>query len=303
MSIINEIIRIKNAKLNIKSSIENKGVIVGDATIDTYAEKIDSIQSQPNLQEKEVTPTKELQEILPDEEYDGLSKVKVNKIPDEYIMPTGTKTFTNNGFYDVREISSAFVNVQSKTGSKTITKNGTYYAMADSLDGYNTVIVNVEASDDDGSRWFRLAGTVQDQGSIAVYLKEIPQIDTSKVKYMNSLFYNGKSIVKIPELDAHLVITVASAFTNCSMLRDFGGLLNFGQACGVNTAANSGIYKLDLSTCINLTYDSLMNVINKLYDIKTKGCKAQMLVLGTTNLAKLTAEEIAIASNKGWTVS
>ena len=46
-----------------------------------------------------------------------------------------------------------------------------------------------------------------------------------------------------------------------------------------------------------------MNIINGLYDIATKGCNTQSLTIGSTNVAKLTAEEIAIATNKGWTVS
>ena len=46
-----------------------------------------------------------------------------------------------------------------------------------------------------------------------------------------------------------------------------------------------------------------MNIINNLYDIKTKGCNPQGLVLGSINLAKLTSEEIAIATNKGFNVS
>ena len=46
-----------------------------------------------------------------------------------------------------------------------------------------------------------------------------------------------------------------------------------------------------------------MNVINNLYDIKTKGVKPQKLVLGTDNLAKLTEEERNIAVSKGWTLS
>ena len=38
-----------------------------------------------NMQEKEITPTKETQIVEPDKNYDGLKKVTVNKIPDEYI--------------------------------------------------------------------------------------------------------------------------------------------------------------------------------------------------------------------------
>lgn len=43
MSIANEIQRLQSAKANIKKAIEDKGVIVGDGTIDTYAEKIGEI--------------------------------------------------------------------------------------------------------------------------------------------------------------------------------------------------------------------------------------------------------------------
>lgn len=43
MSIANEIQRLQSAKADIKSAIEQKGVTVGDGTIDTYAEKISEI--------------------------------------------------------------------------------------------------------------------------------------------------------------------------------------------------------------------------------------------------------------------
>ncbi len=44
MSVASEITRLKTAKENIKSAIEQKGVTVGDGTIDTYAEKIGQIE-------------------------------------------------------------------------------------------------------------------------------------------------------------------------------------------------------------------------------------------------------------------
>ncbi len=43
MSIANEIQRLQSAKADIKAAIENKGITVGDGTIDTYAEKISEI--------------------------------------------------------------------------------------------------------------------------------------------------------------------------------------------------------------------------------------------------------------------
>ena len=44
MSVMSEIERIKNAKSALKTSIENKGVSVGDGLINTYAGKVDEIE-------------------------------------------------------------------------------------------------------------------------------------------------------------------------------------------------------------------------------------------------------------------
>ena len=98
-----------------------------------------------NLQEKEVTPTKEVQEIVADKTYDGLSKVTVQSIPNEYIVPSGEIEFTQNGTYDVTNKASAKVNIKEKIlGTKTITSNGTYKAIDDNLDGYSEVIADVQ---------------------------------------------------------------------------------------------------------------------------------------------------------------
>ena len=92
-------------------------------------------------------------------------------------------------------------------------------------------------------------------------------------------------------------------FGSCGRLANLGGLENLGQAYLTTAAANYNNYTLNLSSCSQLTHDSLMNVINNLYDIATKGCNTQKLQLGSTNLAKLTEDEIQIATAKGWTVS
>lgn len=135
------------------------------------------------------------------------------------------------------------------------------------------------------------------------YLKYVQDFDTSNVTNMYSMFQSCSNLITVPKLNASKVIVVSNIFGNCNNLTNLGGLENLGQAYDTTKSANYSSYTLDLSTSKKLTHDSLMNVINNLYDIKSKGCNPQSLVLGSTNLAKLTAEEIAIATNKGWNVS
>ena len=50
---------------------------------------------------------------------------------------------------------------------------------------------------------------------------------------------------------------------------------------------------------IGLTVDSLVNILNALPNASA----SRVCNLGSTNLAKLTPEQIAIATNKGWTLN
>ena len=277
-----------------------------------------------NLQEKEATPTKEMQQIIADQQYDGLSKVVVNAIPDEYIIPSGEIEINANGNYNVTDKVSARVSVPEKQlGTKTITANGTYNATDDNVDGYSQV--TVETSGVDINDYYDL--TKKSSGNINTYIKQIPlidtsdytnmnrmfdgykslmtipQLDTSKVTNMNGMFASCNSLTTVPQLDTSKVTNINSMFWACYSPTNLGGLTNLGQAYSTTQSANYSNYRLDLSLCSNLTHDSLMNVINGLYDIATKGCNTQQLVLGSENLAKLTAEELAIATTKGFSVS
>ena len=167
---------------------------------------------------------------------------------------------------------------------------------------------------------------MQDTFRVCKALTEIPQLDTSKVTDMNGTFQACESITTIPQLDTSNVTTMGSAFRDCTLLTTIpqldaskvtsvyyifnnssslitlGGLKDLGKAYLTTQSANYYNYKLDLYNN-KLTHDSLMNVINNLYDIASIGVQPQQLKLGNTNKAKLTEDEIAIATNKGWTVS
>ena len=309
-----------------------------------------------NLQEKEIIPTKNIQNIVADFPFDGLSKVTVNPIPDEYIIPSGEIEFTQNGTYDVTDKASAKVNVPEKQlGTKTITQNGTYNASDDNLDGYSQVEVQTSGVDindyfdltkkNDGvartyikkfplvdtssytslsyffDNFFNLeeipllnTSKVTNMNRFCNYckkLKKFPQLDTSKVTVMSEMFSNNYSLQEIPLLDCSKVVQAVNMLWYVNPGVKLGGFLNFGQAFLTSASANYMYYTLDLSqgrniyfaTATNLSHESLMNVINNLYDIATKGVATQQLILGSKNLEKLTAEELAIATTKGFSVS
>lgn len=133
-------------------------------------------------------------------------------------------------------------------------------------------------------------------------LKRIPLLNTKNCTVMGAMFNECTSLDTVPMLDASKAMTISGIFNGCSSLTMLGGLKNLGMGYTTGWDANSISLTLNLSDSPLLTHDSLMNVINNLYDIKSKGLKPQMLQLGDTNKAKLTAEEIAIATNKGWNV-
>ena len=75
-----------------------------------------------NNQAKTVTPTKSEQTIKHDDGYTGLGTVTVNPIPDDYIIPTGNISITENGTaINVHDYDNATVNVQPSLQEKLVT--------------------------------------------------------------------------------------------------------------------------------------------------------------------------------------
>ena len=77
-------------------------------------------------------------------------------------------------------------------------------------------------------------------------------------------------------------------FKNCTALED----VQLGQDWNMSLSVNSSE---------NLTVDSMIAMFNSLKDLT--GETAKTLTLGSTNLAKLTDEQKAIATNKNWTLA
>ena len=286
--------------LNIKTQVNFPEVVLG------------------KMQEKTVKPKTTFQEILPDKNYDGLSKVNVEAVTneiDENIKSENIK----------KDISILGVqgNIEELKGTKLeITKNGTYIP-EEPYNAFTEVDVNMADVNEYflpiGSGDYNYSGInnsirqiplLSFKGTSAYnafykcgYLTSLPQLDTSNITNMTGMCDSCGRLLSIPLLDASKVTAVENMTRYCRSLTDLGGFKNLGQAYSTTTSANFYVYTVSLSDSTKLTHDSLMNVINNLYDIASKGVKTQKLVLGSTNLAKLTAEEIQIATDKGFSVS
>lgn len=132
---------------------------------------------------------------------------------------------------------------------------------------------------------------------------KLAHLDTRNVGYLTQMCYGCTKLTSVDGLDASGVNIVANPFSGCTKLENLGALKNLGKSFPTTSSANYGNHTLILSQSTQLTRNSLLAVINGLYDIKSKGCNTQTLQLGATNKAKLTANEISKATNKGWTVS
>lgn len=130
---------------------------------------------------------------------------------------------------------------------------------------------------------------VTDMGSmftICSNLTTVPRFNTSNVTDMNSMFYNCNNLTTVPRFDTSNVTDMDSMFYNCNNLESI-------HMININT-------NLSISASTKFTREALLEIIGNL---KAQTGRTKTLTMGSTNLAKLTNEDKAIATNKGWTLA
>ena len=156
------------------------------------------------------------------------------------------------------------------------------------------------------------AENVQSMFSGCVNLIQVPLIDTSSVVHFDDMFYNCNSLTTIPQFNTSSLYSANLMLAGCSKLvsvplMDFGKaeqlrsmLLGCSELTDLKGFTNLSV-SLDLSSSRKLTADSIMNVINEAKDLSSEG--SATLTLASTNVEKLTEDQIAVATAKGWTIA
>lgn len=134
-------------------------------------------------------------------------------------------------------------------------------------------------------------------------LTSFPAIDTSNGTNFSSMLSGDANVNTLPLLDFGNATNINGAFNSCGFNDSVGGFKDLGKAYLTTSAANYVNYTLNLTSAKFMKYESIMNIINNLYDIASMGCQPQTLRLYSTRLNLLSESDIAIATNKGWNIT
>ena len=112
-------------------------------------------------------------------------------------------------------------------------------------------------------------------------LTTVPLYDTSKVTRMEEMFWHCSDLQTVPAFDCTNVTNMNNMFASCRSLKS---ILMTNIGVSLNIASSTLFERADLVTILN----NLATVTS-----------TKVLTMGATNLAKLTDEDKAIATNKG----
>lgn len=164
-------------------------------------------------------------------------------------------------------------------------------------------------------------------------LKTVPLLDTHKVTTMESMFYNCYALEEVPKFDTSNVKNMSQMFYFCSKIKTIPLLDMSNVSRASHMFSNSGIEhvpELDVSKMVNYGMDSFLSNTHSLKTCLLVGLKESLEIHFSQNLEKssvlhifnhaqtittaktiklhknvfnqLTADEIAIATQKGFSV-
>ena len=269
MSIANEIQRLQSAKADIKTAIENKGVTVGDGTLDTFAQKISEISGGGSGDYEQ-----------------GFEDGKNSVVRLEKFVKT-IQIYNFNEF-GTKELEFIFDKANIFRSSFTMQKSGADSIYFETNTTVEHLTISTNALVRDMYRMFYCDNYCIDNTMKRITLNF--DLDTEYVSTvnLNNAFQNmrGLEIIDGKPLNASNTTSFNSTFSQCFALRE------------IRFIENSIKASINFSVCSQLSTETIQSIIDGLADLT--GGTAQTLTLHADVGGKLTDTQKAAITSKNW---
>ena len=312
MSISKEIERLQQAKKDIGDAIVRKGGSVS-GTIDTYAKSVMalgdvSFRTAIDIVNKSDAKNVDLTMISPKNETSF----------EELFYKNTNLTHINASNWDTSNITSLMLAFDGMANLKSlelsewdVSKVTNFYAMF----GDCAKIENIDVSKWNTSSAINMAWMFANSGFNTL---DVSNFDTSKVTEMFAMFSGSKSLTRldVSNFDTSNVLDFGRVFsywghvceelnisglnlTKCTSMELTFKRSNFKVIrCDGLRLPNIDMSTIGLDTSTELTVDSIVGLLNAL----PQSDKGYSFQIGSGNIAKLSDEQKAIATDKGWTL-
>ena len=312
MSISKEIERLQQAKKDIGDAIVRKGGSVS-GTIDTYAKSVMalgdvSFRTAIDIVNKSDAKNVDLTMISPKNET-SLNQLFFHNLN---LRNINASNWDTSNVTSIRSAFATMSNIESiECADWDVSKVTDFFAMSDDSNNLKTIDVSKWNTSSATNMAFMFSGN-------SLKTLDVSNFNTSKVTTMNLMFSDCHSLSKldISNFDTSNVLNFSGVFYRwnnvCEELNISG--LNLTKCTSMESTFKSSNFKvircdglrlpnidmstIGLDTSTELTVDSIVGLLNAL----PQSDKGYSFQIGSGNIAKLSDEQKAIATNKGWTL-
>lgn len=311
MSISKEIERIQQAKKDIGDAIVRKGGSVS-GTIDTYAKSVMalgdvSFRTAIDIVNKSDAKNVDLTMISPRNEtsLDDLFYGNTN------LTNINVSNWDTSNITSLKRAFSLIKNLESvECADWNVSNVTTFYALFDASSNLQTI---------DVSKWDTSSATNMEWMfcKINATKLDVSNFNTSNVTNMHAMFIGNSSLIQldISNFDTSNVLNINTMFAYCGVCKELNiNGLNLARCTSMNNTflysnfkvircdglkfPNIDMSKIGLNSSTELTVDNIVGLLNAL----PQSDKGYSFQIGSVNIAKLSDEQKAIATDKGWTL-
>ena len=311
MSISNEIERLQQAKKDIGDAIVRKGGSVS-GTIDTYAKSVMalgdvSFRTAIDIVNKSDAKNVDLTMISPRNET-SLKELFYNN---DKLVSVDVSNWDTSKVTSLRSMFGNCVSLETvECADWDVSKVTDFFALFDDCRKVNTI---------DVSKWDTSSATSMEWMFCRTNVThlDVSNFNTSNVTNMHAMFIGDSSLIQldISNFDTSNVLNINTMFAHfyvCEELNING--LNLARCTSMNNTfvysnfkvircdglkfPNIDMSKIGLNYSTALTVDNIVGLLNAL----PQSDKGYSFQIGSDNIAKLSDEQKAIATDKGWTL-